>query len=66
MTDQTMPPPAADGASAPRDPAPECPTCRLPMRIRTVEPLMFTRDVDHMTYRCETCATEIKRAVKRK
>jgi hypothetical protein len=35
------------------------------MRIRVVEPVMFARDVDHMTYRCEACGTESRRTVRR-
>jgi hypothetical protein len=46
--------------------APACPQCQGAMIVRLVEPLMFARDVDDMTYRCESCGTEIKRAVKRK
>jgi hypothetical protein len=46
--------------------APACPQCQQAMNIRVVEPVMFARDVDDMTYRCETCGTETKRAVKRR
>jgi len=53
---------ATSGAASP----PACPQCRRPMQIRVVEPLMFARDVDDMTYRCEACGTESKRAIKRK
>ena len=45
---------------------PVCPQCQSAMRLRTVEPVMFARDVDDMTYRCEACGTESKRAIKRK
>jgi hypothetical protein len=45
---------------------PLCPKCQQAMNIRVVEPVMFARDVDDMTYRCESCSTEIKRAVKRR
>jgi hypothetical protein len=56
----------SDSGNTPRAPAPPvCPQCKSVMRIRTVEPLMFAHDVDHMTYRCEACGTESKRAVKR-
>jgi uncharacterized Zn finger protein len=48
-----------------RVPPPLCPQCQQAMRIRVVEPVMFARDVDDMTYRCENCGTETKRAVKR-
>lgn len=54
--------PPSSGAASP----PACPQCKRPMRIRVVEPLMFARDVDDTTYRCEECGTEAKRAVKRR
>jgi hypothetical protein len=57
----------SDTANAPsRITPPLCPQCRRAMNIRVVEPVMFARDVDDMTYRCEACGTETKRAVKRK
>jgi hypothetical protein len=66
MTDQIKPPSGTAGAPEQGIRAPECPNCHGAMRIRTVEPLMFARDVDNVTYRCESCRTEISRAIKRK
>jgi hypothetical protein len=56
----------SDTANAPPSRvAPPCPQCQRAMNVHVVEPVMFARDVDDMTYRCETCGTETKRAVKR-
>jgi hypothetical protein len=48
------------------DGAPACPQCRRAMQLRVVEPVMFTSDLDDMTYRCENCDTEARRTVGRK
>jgi len=36
------------------------------MTVKQVTPVLFTRELDEVIYRCEDCGTETKRNVKRR
>lgn len=45
---------------------PKCPSCERRMTVKQVMPVLFTRELDEVIYRCEDCDTETKRTVKRR
>lgn len=51
-------------ALGPKEPAMNCPGCRHPMAPESREPILFTDCLVDVTYVCEWCGIETKRAVR--
>jgi transposase-like protein len=43
-----------------------CPNCNGGMTITEVAPILFTDDLEDVTYRCKGCRSEMKRTFKRR
>jgi hypothetical protein len=50
--------------SYPTEPAPTCPGCQRRMAAMDRKPILFTDCLIDVTYMCEWCGTETKRAVR--
>jgi C4-type Zn-finger protein len=48
----------------PSEPATNCPSCQRPMASIDRKPILFTDSLIDVTYMCEWCGTETKRAVR--
>jgi hypothetical protein len=42
-----------------------CPDCKGEMTIAEATPVLFTDDLEDVTYRCKRCRSEVKRTFKR-
>jgi uncharacterized protein YbaR (Trm112 family) len=42
-----------------------CPNCKSKMTIREVTPILLADGFEHVTYRCKSCRSEMKRTFKR-
>jgi transposase-like protein len=45
--------------------APDCPVCKSGMRLLQVAPIVFTPDLDEVSYVCDECGQTTKRTLKR-
>jgi transposase-like protein len=43
-----------------------CPNCKGRMTVTEVTPILFTDDLEDVTYRCKGCCSEMKRTFKRR
>jgi hypothetical protein len=44
-----------------------CPNCKAGMMtITEITPILFSEDLEDVTYRCKTCRSEMKRTFKRR
>jgi C4-type Zn-finger protein len=44
---------------------PDCPVCKTGMRLVQVTPIIFTPDLDEVSYACDECGQRTKRTHKR-
>jgi hypothetical protein len=63
LTDHLPDPPASEKAGDVSPPV--CVQCGSPMRLKLLETELHASQYDAMTYRCEACAAEVKRSVRR-
>jgi C4-type Zn-finger protein len=45
--------------------APDCPVCKSGMRLVQVMPVVFTPDLDEVSFVCDECGQTTKRTLKR-
>jgi hypothetical protein len=43
-----------------------CSTCKGEMTVTEVAPILFTENLEDVTYRCKGCGSELKRTFKRR
>jgi transposase-like protein len=43
-----------------------CPNCKGEMTVTEVAPILFTENLEDVTYRCKGCGSELKRTFKRR
>ena len=44
---------------------PDCPVCKTGMRLVQATPVVFTHDLDDVSYVCDECGQRTKRTLKR-